>query len=63
MSVLTMTQDLFKADLWDKRVVTEEEATEVQKQLDLEKYMECGVFDGEKPDRTRVVQLFSGMCI
>ena len=43
--------------------MTEEEATEVQKQLDLEKYMECGVFDGEKPDRTRVVQLFSGMCI
>ncbi|KAL5257416.1 hypothetical protein ACHWQZ_G012384 [Mnemiopsis leidyi] len=48
-----------KADLLDKRVVTEEEAVEVQKQLDLEKYLECGVFDGDKPDRTRVVQLFS----
>lgn len=50
----------FQADLLDKRVVTEEEAVEVQKQLDLEKYLECGVFDGDKPDRTRVVQLFSG---
>ena len=57
---LQVTSHVPQADLVDKRQVTEEEAIQVQEELELEKYLECGVFDGDKPDRTRVVQLFSG---
>jgi len=43
-------------------VVEEDEAVLLQEELHLEKYLECGVFDSSgTPERTRVVQLFSGL--
>ena len=53
-----------QADLVSKRVVQEEEGVALKHELSLEKYMECCVFDTTgAPDRTRVVQLFSGTSI
>eukprot|EP00116_Pleurobrachia_bachei_P011717 sb/3471979/ len=51
-----------RADLLSKRVVLESEALALQEQLELEKYMECAVFDGTgATDRSRVVHIFSGI--